>query len=148
MKLKEKIDADIKKAMKDKDQEKLSTLRMLKADIEAKSIENNRKELTDEDIVKLVRTQIRKHKESVEQFTKGGRAELAEKEKRETKILASYMPEELSTEELKKIVQEVISEAGATSKADMGKVMKLAMGKVKGKADGKAVSQVVSGLLK
>ena len=148
MRLQERIDNDLKKAMKDKDRLKLSALRMLKAGIESLAIERKRGELKDEDILKLVRTQIRKHTDSIEQFTKGGRAELAEKEKAEMKMLAPYMPEELSEEDLKTMVTEAISEAQAASKADMGKVMKLVMAKVKGRADGKKVSQMVSSLLK
>ena len=148
MKLEERIETDLKKAMKDRDQNKVSVLRMLKAEIGSLFIAKKRTELKDDDITKLIRTQIRKHKDSIEQFTKGGRAELAEKEKAEMEVLTAYMPQELSPEELEKIVREAIKETGATSKADMGKVMKIAMGKVKGRADGKAVSQAVSGLLK
>jgi len=148
MKLEERIETDLKKAMKDRDQNKVSVLRMLKAEIGSLFIAKKRTELKDDDITKLIRTQFRKHKDSIEQFTKGGRAELAEKEKAEMEVLTAYMPQELSPEELEKIVREAIKETGATSKADMGKVMKIAMGKVKGRADGKAVSQAVSGLLK
>lgn len=148
MKLEEKIEKDLRQALKAKFAIKVSTLRMLKADIENLSIGKKRSELGDEDIIKLVRTQIRKHKDSIEQFTKGGRTDLAEKEKKELEILLAYMPEEVSEEELRRIAAEAIAEAGVTSKKDMGKVMKVVMEKVKGRADGKTVSQVVASLLK
>ena len=148
MKLEEKINSDLKQALKDKKEGVVSTLRMLKAAIESLSIERKRAELKDEDVAKLVRTQIRRRKESIEQFTKGKREDLAEKEKRELDILKVYMPEELGEEELKKIAREAIAESGAASKSEMGKVMKVMMGKVKGRADGKTVSSIVSGLLK
>ena len=148
MKLEEKIDNALKSAIKGKDRDRLSTLRMLKADIESLFIEKKRSELKDEDIIKIIRTQIRKHRDSIEQFAKGGREDLVEKEKKELKVLEAYMPEGLSEEELKKMIQEAISETGAGSKKDMGKVMKAMMEKVKGRTDGKTISRIVASLLK
>ena len=138
----------LKSAIKGKDRDRLSTLRMLKADIESLFIEKKRSELKDEDIIKIIRTQIRKHRDSIEQFAKGGREDLVEKEKKELKVLEAYMPEGLSEEELKKMIQEAISETGAGSKKDMGKVMKAMMEKVKGRTDGKTISRIVASLLK
>jgi len=148
MSLEKKINDDLKKAMKDKDQGKISVLRMIRADIQSLSIEKKRNELNDEDIIKLVHRQAKRHKESIEQFTKGGRNDLVEKEKAELKIIELYIPEQLSEEELRKIVSEAISETGASSKADMGKVMKFVLEKAKGRADGKTVSGIVASLLK
>lgn len=148
MNLVEKIDSDLKKAMKDKDQNRLSALRMLKADIESLSIQKKRGELKDEDIIKLIRGRIRKHKDSIEQFEKGARGDLVENEKGQLGVLERYIPEQLSQQELEKMAKEAVSETGASSKADMGKVMKAVMEKAKGRADGKAVSQIVASLLK
>jgi len=148
MSIEEKITNDIKKAMKEKDVTAISALRMLKASIEELFIQKKRTQLKDEDIIKLVKTMVRRHNDSIEQFTKGKRPDLVEKEKAQLKIIKRYVPEELPAEELKKMINEAISETGATSKKDMGKVMKLVLEKAKGKADGKTVSQIVGSLLR
>ena len=133
--------------MKARDALKVSTIRMLKAEINNLKLTGSKKELKDEDITKIIARQVKQHKDSIEQFEKGKRDDLVEKEKKELKVLLSYLPEQCSPEKLKKIITETIKELGATSKKDMGHVMKAVMEKAKGKADGKTVSQIVSGML-
>ena len=146
--IEEKIDNEYKTALKAKDAIKVSTLRMLKAEINNVKLNQSKPELKEVDIIKIVHRQIKQHKDSIEQFEKGNRTDLAEKEKKELAILSDYMPEQLSEEELRKIITETIKELEATTKKDMGKVIKAVMGKAKGKADGKAVSQIVSQMLR
>ena len=147
MKLEDRIEKEVKDALKARDQVKVSTLRMLKSDINKFRLDENKKSLTEEDIIKIVKRHVKQHKDSIEQFDKGNRQDLVDKEKKELEILITYMPEEIPAEELKQIVEEIIKETGATSKKDMGHVMKQVMERVKGRADGKMVSQLVSGLL-
>lgn len=147
MALEEKIEQEFKAALKQRDALKVSTLRMLKAAMNNFKLDKNKKALGDEEIIKIVQRQINQHRDSIEQFEKGKRADLAEKEKKELAILASYMPEQCPPEELKKIVEETVRELGATTRKDMGKVMKAVMEKVKGRSDGKTVSRIVSGFL-
>lgn len=147
MSLEERIENEFKAALKQRDKIKVSTLRMLKADIINTKLDQNKKALKDEEIVKIIQRQVKQHKDSIEQFEKGKRQDLVEKEKKELDILLSYMPEQLSEEELKKIIADTIKELGATGKGEMGKVMKLVMERVKGRADGKKVSQIVSSIL-
>lgn len=144
MSLEERIESEFKSALKKRNKISVSTLRMLKAEINNVKLDRNKKTLNDEEIVRIVRHQIKQHRDSIEQFEKGKRQDLVEKEKKELDILLCYMPEELSEEELKKIIDEVIKELKATGKKEMGKVMKAVMEKVKGTADGKKVSQLVS----
>ncbi len=148
MSLEERIENEFKAALKQKDKIKVSTLRMVKADIINTKLDQNKKTLKDEEIVKIIQRQVKQHKDSIEQFEKGKRQDLVEKEKKELDILLSYMPEQMSEEELKKIIAGTIKELEATSKGEMGKVMKSVMEKVKGRADGKKVSQIVSSILK
>ncbi len=147
MSLEERIENEVKAALKQRDKIKVSTLRMLKADIINTKLDQNKKALKDEEIVKIIQRQVKQHKDSIEQFEKGKRPDLVEKEKKELDILLSYMPEQLSEEELKKIIADTIKELEATGKGEMGKVMKSVMERVKGRADGKKVSQIVSSLL-
>lgn len=142
----ERIEEELKKAMKDKDEIKISCLRMLRSDMHNLSIQK-KGDLKEDDIIKVIQKQVRQHKDSIEQFIKGERNDLAEKEKREQAILESFLPKQLSQEELKKIIEDVIKEQGASTKKDMGRVMKEVMGKIKGQAEGKRVSQLVSELL-
>ena len=145
--IEEKIEEQYKTALKARDAIKVSTLRMLKADMNNFKLDKNKKTLGDEEIIKIVQTQVKRHKDSIEQFEKGKRQDLVDKEKKEMAILMTYMPAECPPEELKKIIEETITELGATTKKDMGKVMKTLMEKTKGRADGKTVSGIVSGLL-
>lgn len=139
---------DLKGAMKEKNEIKLSAIRMLKSAMQNKAIEKKVKSLTDEDILDLIQKQIKQRKDSIEQFKKGNREDLVAKETREIEILQQYLPKQLSPDELKAIVADAIKVVGATSAADMGKIMKEVMPKVKGKADGKAVNAAVSELLR
>jgi len=145
MTLFERIDTDLKDAMRAKDAMRLGVLRMLKSALKYGAIEKSGAdaELGDADAVQVIRKQAKQRQDSIESFEKGGRAELAEKEKAELAILNSYLPQQLSAEELAKVVSEAIAEVGATSKAQMGAVMKALQAKVAGRADGKSLSQEV-----
>lgn len=139
----EKIDNQLKESMKKRDSLKVETLRMLKSAVSYYKIEKRLEELKDEDVLTVLSRQVKQHKESIESFEKGGREDLVEKEKAELAILESYMPEQASIEQIKKVILEVIEETGASSKKDFGKVMKPVVVKLKGQADGKVISQVV-----
>jgi uncharacterized protein YqeY len=145
MTLFERIDSDLKDAMRAKDAMRLGVLRMLKSALKYGAIEKSGADsnLSDADAVQVIRKQAKQRQDSIDSFEKGGRAELAEKEKAELVILNSYLPQQLSNEELAKIVRETITEIGATSKAQMGAVMKALQSKVAGRADGKTLSQEV-----
>ena len=146
--LTDKIVADLKESMLAKDAARTSTLRMLKSAIEYSKIEKKQESLTDADVATLIKKQIKQRQDSIEGFEKGSRTDLAEKEKVELAILRSYLPEELSTAQLEEIVKSSIAEVGATTKADMGKVMKAVQAKTAGRADNRLVSQLVSAQLK
>ncbi|MCX8069627.1 MAG: GatB/YqeY domain-containing protein [Thermodesulfovibrionales bacterium] len=141
-----KIDADLKEALKNKQEIRLSTLRLIKASIKNKSIDKQ-SPLNDEDIVSLLSSQIKQRKESIEQYTKAGRNDLADKEQQEIDIIKTYLPEELTPQEIDTIIQSAIKEVNASSPSDMGKVMKVVMPKTRGKADGKYVNERVKALL-
>jgi len=145
--LQERIEKDLIGALKKKDELVVSTLRLLKSDMQNYMIEKKLKELKDEDVISIIQKQAKKHREAIEQFKKGKRDDLATKEESELKVLKSYMPEELTEEELKKTIKDVIGELGAQGKKDFGKVMKEVMAKTRGRADGKAVSGLVNELL-
>jgi uncharacterized protein len=144
MTLQERIDADLKDAMRAKDAGKLGVLRMLKSAMKYASIEKSDAGLDDAAASQVIRKQVKQRQDSIESFEKGGRPELAAKEKEELEMLNAYLPKGLSAEELAAVVRETISEVGATSKAQMGAVMKALQAKVAGRADGKALSQEVS----
>jgi len=148
MALKNEIQSELVSAMKAKDEVKTSVLRMLKAAILKFEVSGDRKEATDADILALINKEIKSRKDSVEQFTTGNRMDLAEKEQAEIKVLEGYMPPQMSEDDVKQIVLDVMNETGATSKADIGKVMGPVMAKVKGLADGGMVNKIVSSLLK
>ena len=141
--LEEKILDDYKNAMKDKDALKSSTLSFLRAELMNLAIEKRKKALEDIDVIAVIKKQIKQHQDSIEQFTKGNRQDLADKEIRELGILKSYLPTELPTEEIKKIIEEVITVTGAAGPKDMGRVMKEANAQIAGRADGKLVSDLV-----
>lgn len=144
--LKRRINQDAKEALKSKDTLTLNVLRMLKSEIRYKEIERG-SELSDDDVISVLSSAIKKRKDSIQQFEKGGRDDLASKEKQELTVVAKYMPEQLGEEELSQIVSQAISEEGATGASDLGKVMKLVMPKVRGRADGKKINQMVSSQL-
>jgi uncharacterized protein YqeY len=142
MTLFQRVDSDLKDAMRAKATTKLSVLRMLKSALKYGAIEKSGAdaELNDADAVQVIRKQAKQRQDSIDSFEKGGRPELAEKEKAELAILNSYLPQQMSAEELAKAVHETIVEVGATSKAQMGAVMKALQAKVAGRADGKTLS--------
>ncbi len=158
--LKEKIEEDFQKALKEKNEEEVSVLRVLKAEIvnkekekrQQKSKENpelalgeleKESQLTDEELVSLIASEVKKRKEAVLEFEKGKREDLVEKEKKEIEILKRYLPEQLSEEEIKKLVKETIQRLSAKSLKDMGRVMGEIMPKIKGRAEGEIVSKIV-----
>ena len=147
MALKNQIQQDMLEAMKAHDDIKVSTLRMLKAAILKFEVSGDRKEAADNDILSLIGKELKQRRDSIEQFRAGGRTELAEKEEKEAAVLLAYMPPQMSEEDVTKIAQEVIAKMGASSKADLGKVMGAMMPRVKGMADGDVVSRVVKALL-
>ena len=138
----EQILTDIKNAMKSKDSEKLLTLRTLHSDIKNVGI-NEQKEITDEDVAAVIAKGIKQRLDAIEQFKKGDRNDLVEKEQAQIQIYKSYQPKQLDRTEVEDIVTKAISETNATALKDMGNVMKAVMPLVKGKADGKLVNQVV-----
>ena len=137
--------SDLKDAMKARDTVALTTLRALKTALTNAAIESGNKDnvVSDADALALVRKQIKQRNDSIEQFESAGRAELADNEKAEIVVLEKYLPAALSAEEVSAIVADAIGETGASSRADMGKVMKVVQEKVAGRADGKALSQEV-----
>lgn len=144
--LQEKINNDLKQAMREKDELKLSTLRLLNAALKNKAIalrSGEAVELTDEQIIEVSGSEIKKRKDSVEAYTAGGRVDLADRENAEIKILEKYMPEQLSDEEIERIVRDIV-DSGA---ADFGRVMGQAMGRLKSRADGKKVGEIVKKVL-
>jgi len=146
MSLLKRLDEDLKAAMKRSDAISLSALRMAKAAIKNVQIDKGR-ELSDEEILSVLSSMAKQRRESIEQFSKGGREELAEKERQELAVLQSYMPAQLSPDEIEKLIVQAIEESSARSEADMGRVMKLLMPKIKGVADGKWVNNRVKELL-
>jgi uncharacterized protein YqeY len=145
MSLTERIDADLKDAMRAREAMRLGVLRMLKAALKNTAIEKGGAEaqLDDAEATQVIRKQVKQRRDSFESFEKGGRPELAEKEKAEIAILEQYLPAQIGAEELSRLVREAIAEAGATSKAQMGAVMKALGPKVAGRADGRTISQEV-----
>jgi uncharacterized protein YqeY len=142
MGLREKIDEDVKQALKSGAKEKLSTLRMLSAALKNKKIDK-RRELTEEEIAETVRSLIKQRRDSIEQFAKGGRQDLVDKETAEVAVLEGYLPQQMSREEVEALVRQVIAETGSQGAKDMGKVMKALIPKIGGRADGKLVSELV-----
>jgi len=145
MSLQQQIDNDLKEAMKAKQAERLGVLRMLKAALKNVAIEKGGAAavLDDAESTAVIRKQVKQRQDSIESFTKGGRPELAAKEQAEMEILNTYLPKAMSAEDLATLVKEAIAEAGATSKAQMGAVMKIASAKAAGRTDGKALSMEV-----
>lgn len=138
--------ADIKQAMKDRNQEKLTALRTLHAQVKDATV-NQGKEPTDDDVLTILNRAIKQRQDSVEQFRKGGRDDLAVKEEQEIAHYRQYQPAQLDAAALEAVVRQAIADSGATGKADIGKVMKILMPLVKGRADGKLVNQLVGSLL-
>ena len=149
MSFQERIDNDIKEAMKARQAERLGVLRMLKSSLKNLAIEKGGVAfvLSEPDALAVVRKELKKRQDSIESFTKGNRPELAAKEKAESEILETYLPQALSADELQQLVAAAIAEAGATSKAQKGAVMKIAVERAAGRADGKALSAAVNAAL-
>jgi uncharacterized protein YqeY len=146
MALTERIESDLKAALKASDRLRLSTLRLIKAALKNKEIEKG-STLNDDEVAGLLSSLAKQRKESISEFRKGGRTDLAEKEEAELRILQEYLPQELSPEELDRLIKETISEVSASSTADIGKVMKAIMPKVRGRADGRVVNERVRAAL-
>jgi hypothetical protein len=147
MNLKDKINLDLKDAMKSGDKIKLETIRSVRALILEFEKSGAGKELTAEDEVKMLSTAVKKRKDSIEQFRNAGREELASKEEKELEILLSYLPKQLSEDEIASKVKQIASEIGAKAKEDFPKLMPLVMKELKGKADGKLVKTIVENFL-
>ncbi len=142
MNLSEKINNDLKEAMKNKDSFKLSVIRMVKGAMQLAK-KNPREELTDDDIIDVLSKQIKMRKEAIAQFEEGGRVDLVEQNKKEIEILSSYMPEEMSEEELQETIDKVFEEVKPSSQKDMGLVMKTITPLVKGRVDMSLVSKLI-----
>jgi len=145
MELKEKIQEDLKTSLKAGDQVRVSTLRMLLAAITNKEKEG--KEITEEQLQEVIATEAKKRREAAEAFKKGGRQESAEKEKQELEVLLSYLPEQLTEDQIRALVKEAIEKTRALTIKDMGKVMGELAPTIKGKADGGEVSRIVKEIL-
>ncbi|NQX44569.1 MULTISPECIES: GatB/YqeY domain-containing protein [Paenibacillus] len=146
MNLSERLNEDMKQAMKSKDKFTLSTIRMVRSTIKYLEIDLKRT-LDDNEVLDILSREIKQRKDALQEFEAAGREELAASTKAEIEIIIKYLPEQLSEEEIKVIVQQTIQETGASSKSEMGKVMSALMPKVKGRADGKLVNQAVQQFL-
>lgn len=134
----------MKEAMRTGDADRLSVIRLLRASIKNKEIDKGKgQQLTEEEILQVISTAVKQRKESIEQFEKGGRQDLVEKEKKELAILQSFLPQPISDEELRIKIKEAIAQSGAADVKDMGKVMKLLVPQLVGKAEGSKISQMV-----
>ena len=146
MSLQEEISAALKDAMRARDEAKMSTLRLVLTAIKKREKEA-RSLLEDQDVVSVITSQMKQRRESIEQYRKAGREDLAQTEENELQILQGYMPEQASEEEISNTLDEIIAEVGAASMKDMGKVMKAAMAKLAGKAEGGAINAMVKAKL-
>jgi uncharacterized protein len=138
----DQLNQDMKQAMREKDKQRLSVIRSVKGSIQNEAI-NIGHDLSDEEVLTVLNREMKQRRESLHEFEKADRSDLVAKTQAEIDVLADYMPEQLSDEELKKVVDETIAETGAVSKSEMGKVMGAVMPKVKGRADGAAVRRLV-----
>ncbi len=143
MSLLERLNEDMKKAMKNREKERLSVIRMIKASLQNEALKLGKKELTEDEELTVLNREVKQRKDSLQEFEKAGRSDLVEKVNAELSYVQQYLPQPLTEEEIIQIVKETIAEVGASSKADMGKVMASIMPKVKGKADGSLVNKLV-----
>jgi uncharacterized protein len=141
--LEQNIQADYIKAMKDRDAVKSGTLSFLRSQLKNVMIDKRQDQLADADVIAVIKKQIKQRQDSIEQYEKGSRMDLAEKEKKELAILKAYLPEEMSADQLNPVIAAAIKEAQATGMKDMGAVMKIVVSQVAGKADNKMVSTLV-----
>jgi len=144
--LKDKLKEDLKNAMKAKDNVKRDTIRFLMSALKQVEVDE-RKELSDEDIVKIIQKSAKQREDSMEQYKNAGRDDLYQKELNELNILKEYLPKQMSNEELRATIKQIVEETGATSMRDIGKVMGVAMKKCAGKADGKRINLIVKEML-
>ena len=147
MTLLDRLAQELKAAMIAKDAERLSTLRLLKSAVGYAQIERRSEDLTDTEVIALIQKELKKRRDAVEQYEKGGRPELANKEKQEITVLESFLPQPLTLDELDQLIRATIQETGANSKKQMGQVIKAVQAKANGRAAGKTVSELVGKLL-
>lgn len=147
MSLKEKLMQDMKASMREKDILRKNTIQLVRSAI-LQEEKDNQVELSDEQVIQIIASQVKKRKSSIPEYEKGGRTDLVEELNKEIKILMTYLPEQLSDEELASIIDDVINEVGASSMKDMGKVMSAIIPKVQGRADNKKVSESIRNKLK
>ena len=147
MSLMEKLTADMKEVMKHGEKERLSVIRLVRGAVRQAEIDG-KKTLSDDEIIGVITKEVKMRRDSIEEFERGNRADLVEKTQAEIAILMPYLPEQLSADEVRRIVEAAVSEVGATTAKDMGKVMGVLMPRVKGRADGKLVNEIVRSLLK
>ncbi|MEN9545301.1 MAG: hypothetical protein RLZZ34_2738 [Verrucomicrobiota bacterium] len=147
MSLQQRVTDELKSSMMARQAVRTGTLRMLKAALGYAQIEKKTETLSDADVMAVIQREAKKRRDSIEEFEKAGRAEMAANEKAELEVLSEFLPKPLSAEELESLVRAVIAEVGAASKKDMGLVMKATQAKIDGRADGKTVSALVSRLL-
>lgn len=145
--LSQRIHKDLKSAMIRRDHLQRNTLRLLKSALDYAALKSEKDDLSDPEVIRVIQKEAKKRKEAREQFLKGGRAEQAEQEQQELLILETYLPKPFTEEELRATVQTVLSERGASSKKDMGVVIRAVQSVCAGRADGKAISQMVRNLL-
>ena len=143
MSLSDKLDQDLKQAMTSKDADRLSVIRFLKSALKYSAIEKKVEKLSDADVLQIVQKQIKQRKESIEQFEKGGRADLASKEKKEVALLEAYLPKQLADAELDAAVRGAVKAENASSKKDFGRLMKVLNEKLAGQADAKRISEAL-----
>ena len=143
MSLSEKLAKEMKNALKQRDKIRLSTIRLIRDAILKREIEQGRESLDDDGITKVISTMVRKSEEATEEFKRGGRQDLVDQEYQQLEILRSFLPQQLSMEEIQSLINEVVQEAGAVDLKDLGKVMKILMPKISGRADGGIVNQMV-----
>lgn len=142
MSLTERLNNDMKQAMKDKDKVRLSVIRMVRTAIKNAEIDQQRT-LSDDEVIAVLNREMKQRRDSLQAFESAGRQDLVEEVKQEIQVLIDYLPAQMSEDEIRAVVREVIAEVGAAGKSDMGKVMSALMPKVKGRADGKLVNQIV-----
>ncbi len=143
MSLDDRLVEEMKEALKERDKTRLSTIRLIRDTIKKKEIEQGRKALNDDAIIKVINGMVRKGEEALEQFKRGGRQDLVEEESRQLEVLKGFLPRQLSKEEIQSLIDEAIQKADATDMKDLGKVMKILMPLVSGRADGKIVNELV-----
>ncbi len=153
MSLRQRIEDDIRTALKAGDKQRLSCLRMVKSKVQEKQVElrgteGREAELSDEDVTNAVSAYAKQRRDSIESYEQGGREDLAANERAELEILTAYLPQQMSEDEVSAIVDDAVCESGASEPKDMGAVMKLVMPKVKGRADGKLVNRIVQSRLR